>query len=328
MAIWRSPLSSKAYPHDVENFLLKFLSPTTPGTNYWDSPSEAALSGLTKREVSRICIQVEEIESIIEKYQISNDFNFLDVGTGNGLVPSLLTALHSNISAVGIDPFLHGGHKTSWMQSNLLEELSNCFQEYLKRNPDSAKTSYNQNDCNYTEKCLYLCDYLASSQFKSADLVYMKAIEHVPSWSDVASELSKTLSSNGILVIKHRPFYSLLGPHRYATTGIPWGHCLLSDDEYRIYAKEEHSERASSMVESYFNDLSYPRMPISHLINQFKDDGLLLLEKSFTAPKYMSDQDDLIRQMPDHFESVQSSNPDVELSEFTCATVTLVFRKV
>ena len=79
--------------------------------------------------------------------------------------------------------------------------------------------------------CYYLNDYLKSKEFRAADLIYMKAIEHVPLWEEMAHEISRSLSDKGILMIKHRPFYSDLGPHRYATTGIPWGHCLLSDEE-------------------------------------------------------------------------------------------------
>ena len=39
---------------------------------------------------------------------------FLDIGTGNGMIPRGMLALSGIESAVGVDPFLDGEHSTSW----------------------------------------------------------------------------------------------------------------------------------------------------------------------------------------------------------------------
>ena len=44
---------------NIEKYLLPFLSPTTKGTNYWDSPTEANIVGLSEREIVRIVSQEE-----------------------------------------------------------------------------------------------------------------------------------------------------------------------------------------------------------------------------------------------------------------------------
>lgn len=97
---------NQSFPVDVNKYLLPFLSPTSPGTNYWDSPTEAKMEGLGEREVSRIVSQVDEILRIINlnsQLNILKDITFLDVGTGNGMVPKLLSCINKNISATGID---------------------------------------------------------------------------------------------------------------------------------------------------------------------------------------------------------------------------------
>ena len=106
-------------PVNTEKNLLNFLSPTSPGTNYWDSPNEV-LNELSQRDYKRVIGQAIEINNIINPKNVFNDKkSLLDVGTGNGLVPKLLGYILPSLDCIGIDPFLHGGHKTSWQKSNL-----------------------------------------------------------------------------------------------------------------------------------------------------------------------------------------------------------------
>ena len=81
------------------------------------------------------------------------------------------------------------------------------------------------------------------------------------------------------------------------------------------------------MIKSYFKDLSYPRMAISDLVRSLKSYGVELLEKEFTKPRYMKQQTEVIENMHEYFESIVEKNSRVEREEFTCGTVTLIFRK-
>ena len=68
--------------------------------------------------------------------------------------------------------------------------------------------------------------YLREKKF---DIVYCKALEHIPNWKNVFKQISKVTKKNSIVYFKHRSFFSYLGPHRYATSGIPWGHLFFND---------------------------------------------------------------------------------------------------
>ena len=156
-------LSSCNYevPVNVDKYLLSFLSPTSPNTNYWDSPTEANLKGLSEREISRIVKQACEINSIIQKhFNKSKKINFLDVGTGNGMVPKFLNVINNQISSTAIDPFLHGGHKTSWQDSKSKENISRCIKHFKSNEDTKFHGSSNDYLLRYIEKKLYLEEYL------------------------------------------------------------------------------------------------------------------------------------------------------------------------
>ena len=78
---------------------------------------------------------------------------------------------------------------------------------------------------------------------KKYDFVYCKGIEHIPNWKNVVKNILSVSRKKTFVYIKTRPFFSYLGPHRFATTAIPWGHALLNDKEYVRYVNQFHKER-------------------------------------------------------------------------------------
>ena len=72
------------------------------------------------------------------------------------------------------------------------------------------------------------------------DIIYCKAIEHIHNWEKTFKNIDKVSKKDSIVYFKHRSFFSYLGAHRYASIGIPWGHVLLKDNEYKRFAKTFH----------------------------------------------------------------------------------------
>src|SRR3546814_423171 len=107
-----------------DDYLLPFLSPTSPGTNYWDSPPPGAA---LERQRGRVILQIHQILDHLGRCGIDlAGKTLLDVGTGNGMVPKLLLQFSELAAAVGVDPYLDGEHKTSWQkhdQDALFREL-------------------------------------------------------------------------------------------------------------------------------------------------------------------------------------------------------------
>ena len=316
-------------PINIDKYLLGFLSPTSPKTNYWDSPTEANLEGLSQREISRIVKQSDEINRIIRnsfKNSSKEKFNFLDVGTGNGMVPKFLNVLNQKVYSTAIDPFLHGGHKTSWQQSNFKDEIKSCMKLYKSNNNKIYSELQNDYMDRYIEERIYLEEHIKVKS-NNYDCVYCKAIEHIPNWVDFTNQICSVVEKEGILIFKHRSFYSYLGPHRYSSTGIPWGHCLLNDDEYIDYSKKFHSNRYKDMCDFYFKGLSHPRMSIRDLIQLCIKNKFTLESLFIEKPRYHKLQNNIIKKLPELVKKVLKVNENLSFEEMTSGLITLVLKK-
>ena len=322
-------ISSCSYeaPINLEKYLLSFLSPTSPNTNYWDSPREANLKGLSEREISRIVKQACEINSIIEKhFSKTKNINFLDVGTGNGMVPKFLNVINNQISSTAIDPFLHGGHKTSWQDSESKGNISRCIKHFKNNDGTNFHESSDDYMLRYIEKKLYLEEYIKKSSIKH-DCVYCKAIEHVPNWEDFANQICSVVNDEGIIIFKHRSFFSYLGPHRYSSTAIPWGHCLMSNDEYVKYSRTYHENRHEDMCNFFFTGLSFPRMSLRELIQVCTKKELTLESLFIEKPRYHKLQDKVVNEHPVLIDKILEINKNLSYEEITSGLITLVFKK-
>ena len=314
-------------PVSIEENLLSFLSPTAPGTNYWDSPNEV-LDQLSQREYKRIILQAMEIYNIINpKDNLQERKNLLDVGTGNGLVPRFLGRLIPFIDCVGIDPFLHGGHKTSWQKSNIDNDII-LIEKLFTKEYKFPKISSENNRDNYQEFKLYLSEYFKRVDFEKFDYVYCKAIEHVPDWKIFAKELAKATKDGGKLIIKHRSFYSYLGPHRYSTSGIPWGHCILNDQEYERYINVFHQERSSDMCHFFFKNLSCPRMTTMELIKTLRKENMSISRIEYLKPKYFKQQENILIKYPELLDIALKNNKNLSYEEMTSGIILYVFEKL
>ena len=86
-----------------KNNLLSFLNPTSKGTHFRDSPPT---SQLKNRQIGRIILQFHQIISLFKQLNIKFENKiFLDVGTGNGMIPKLISKYTKVKYTEGIDPF-------------------------------------------------------------------------------------------------------------------------------------------------------------------------------------------------------------------------------
>ena len=110
---------------DLNKYLLPFLSPTSKGTEYWESQPAG---NLTERQIGRICLQVHQLAEKIIKTKGKQKISFLDIGTGNGFIPRLLPFFINLKISHGIDPFLDGEHTTSFQKHDRDTE----FKKFVK----------------------------------------------------------------------------------------------------------------------------------------------------------------------------------------------------
>lgn len=328
-----------------DDFLLPFLNPTSPGTNYWDSPPPGTAHSRSRR--GRILLQLHQLIDLLRRAGIdTRGKRLLDIGTGNGMIPRLMLEFTDLGSAVGIDPFLDGEHKTSWQghdRDGLFAELTDFilkespeefdFQKYQAMTGDQhfsirpAITPYQKEpgkEFHFAKIGAHDIEELG----ETFDIFYAKAMDHIPDWEGVFRAISASSNPGAHFVIKHFSFFSFLGPHRYASTNIPWGHLLLTDDEYRRYAHEFHAHRADQMIDFYFNGLAFPRVPMSRLVQMGLDHGFVPQVIINEPLRNIADFHPLMRKVGDFWSLVAENWPDVSAEELLSGRYHMIFLRM
>jgi hypothetical protein len=264
-----------------KKFLLNYLSPTSKGTNWYDS----APPNITHpRVVGRYVLQFHQLAEIISDLIKSKELKkikFLDLGTGNGLLPELISIFFNCEISHGLDPFEEGEHKTSptfGTRKYLFEEIMkilkkntldiSLYDKLIKhegffKNPKTIKFKKKNKS-----KWVFLKKYIHEIPVnKKYNLIFAKGIDHIADWRNLIKNISLRSEKNSYFIIKHNSFFSYNGAHRYASTFIPWGHLVLSEKEYKQYVKKFHKDRSQEMMDFYYKGLSYPRYSIDELMN-------------------------------------------------------------
>ncbi len=294
-------------PVSEEKYLLPFLTLTTKGTKYYDTPKNIKI---TKNYFAEKLLQFHQFIDIFNSVGINlKNKNFLDVGTGNGIIPKSLLLTNQVDGAVGTDmysPFEHGSAKIP-DEGNFKK-----FIKYLKNATKKNQLSYQlySRDIKETaEKNIFRPEDISIEKFnlkklksykflkvgaqklkkinKKFDIIYCKGFEHIHNWKLVLENFNSISRKNSYVYLKMRPFCSYLGPHRFATTAIPWGHALLTEKEYKRYVYKFHYERRKKMLNNYFQTLSFPRYSIDELIRFFEKKNFILLCQKTETPPYI-----------------------------------------
>jgi hypothetical protein len=328
-----------------DSYLLPYLTPTSPGTNYWDPPPPENQEAL-RREDGRVLLQLHQIIDLLARTGTDlKNKTLLDIGTGNGMIPRLILHYCDVKSAVGIDPYLDGEHLSSWQahdHGELFKELTGFIDTYCKGEMDFDRYSHMTGYQDFTVRPARVAlRPQGQKQFRfekigahdlgqlneKFDIFYAKAIDHIPDWPGIFKACSEAANKDALIVIKHFSFFSYLGPHRYSTTTIPWGHLLLADAEYRRYAQEFHSARAAEMIDFYFNGLAYPRTTMQQMVLMAAEHGFtmhaVINEPSRSVEKLMP----LIDEVPHFWEIVRETNPTATIEEMLSGRYHILFRK-
>jgi hypothetical protein len=160
------------------------------------------------------------------------------------------------------------------------------------------------------------------------DLFYVKAIDHIPNWDGIFESITSVANDDATICIKHFSFFSFLGPHRYTTTNIPWGHLLLTDDEYRRFAREFHGDRADQMIDFYFNGLAYPRTSMSKLVKMAHRHGYIPQVIINEPLRNLREFHQLTEQVDDFWDIVRDNHPDVSAEEMFSGRYHIVLRRL
>jgi SAM-dependent methyltransferase len=331
-------------PVDDEKYLFPFLSPTTPGGHYRDS---APPGKITTRQRARVLLQIHQFLHLLNSFGVDlRGKSLLDIGTGNGMVPRLLLDFSELATAVGTDPYLDGEHQTSWQDHDRDAELlavrafahsrSNVVLKYedyadvvgleahsMRPGPVALGTPASKP---YRFEQVGAHD-LASMGNEVFDLVYCKAIEHIPDWPGVLRSAAAVMEPGGVFYLKHRSFFSYLGAHRYASIGTPWGHVLLTDAEYGQIARKFYPDRADKMIEFFASGLANPRVPVSTLIQMAQKEGFLPLAIIVEPSRQIERTQAFISHVDGFWDIISQNHPELGSDELFSGMHHILLRK-
>jgi len=334
-------------PVSERKYLIPFLTSTTKGTLYYQTPKKI---GIKKDYIADKLLQLHQFLDITQSLGIeTRNKSLIDIGTGNGLMPKLLLMTNYFKKVLGTDKYAPYEHESANIP--LEDEVFHLFYEYFIKKLKKNYLSYPEykNDVKGTaEKEIFIPQkirvnniqkrklkkylfkkYGADKLYKlksKFDFVYCKGIEHIPNWANVVKNISSVTKRKSYVYLKIRPFFSYLGPHRFATTAIPWGHALLSDKEYIRYAKEFHKNRSDQMIKSYFSTLTMPRYSSDQLIKFFNQYNFSLICKKVETPPYLKQINKFRKTIP-KFDYIISNKKNITNVDLSSSAQHLVFQK-
>ena len=334
-------------PVNEKKYLLPFLTSTSKGTNYFETPKNI---GIKKDYLADKLLQLHQFLDILSSLNIKPyNKSFLDIGTGNGLVPKFFLITNYFSSVLGTDKYLPYEHQSASIPVE--DEVFDKFFQYLKKKIKKnflTYSSYEKDIQGTAEKEIFrpfkvkiseinlkkINDYkfakLGADELhklkKKYDFVYCKGIEHIPDWENVVKNISSVSHKKTFVYLKTRPFFSYLGPHRFATTAIPWGHALLNDKEYVRYVNQFHKERKDQMINSYFNTLTMPRCSSDQLIKIFESYDYSLVCKKVETPPYIKRIIKFKKLIPE-FNSIIKSKQNITNVDLSSSCQHLIFQK-
>ncbi len=328
-----------------DDYLIPFLTPTSPGTSYWEPPPADNVEAL-RREDGRVLLQLHQVIDLLLRCGVDlGNKTLLDIGTGNGMIPRLILHYSDLKAAVGIDPYLDGEHLSSWQahdHGELFKELTGFIDKHC---PDAMDFQEYRHLAGYQDFSLqparvplrpqghknFRFEKIGAHDLQQLgekfDIFYAKAIDHIPDWPRIFKAISAAASDDALIVIKHFSFFAYLGPHRYATTNIPWGHLLLTDAEYRRFAEEFHGHRAREMVEFYFEGLSYPRATMHQMVMMARESGFTLHAAINEPNRNVASIQRMADVVPDFWDIVRQNHPTVSIEEMLSGRYHIVFRR-
>ena len=341
--------NSKLYNLDKKNkvyvnekkYLLDILNPTSKNTKFYEAPPSGKINNI---QIGRIILQVHQIINLVNSlgYTFKNK-NFLDIGCGNGMIPRLISSLTDTKKSYGIDPYLDGEHQTSWPKHDhykiflkIINKFKNNkylnykdYSSYLKYEnfsliPESQKIKYKKN---YHYEFRQISALNLQKLKKKIDIVYLKSIEHFNDWDKLFLKIKLVLNNKGIIIFKHRSFFSYLGAHRYASIGIPWGHVVLNENQYKKFIKKNYKDREDKMINFYFKGLNYPRSSVSDLMKFATKYDFRLKLITIEPPHYNIKSTKFSKNIKNFWQIIKKNYPNVPSEEVLSGIYHIVLEK-
>lgn len=119
-----------------------------------------------------------------------------------------------------------------------------------------------------------------------------------------------------------------MGAHRRGSIGIPWGHLLLTDKEYRRFVRRRYPDDAGKMIEFYFNGLTYPRASVSDMVRTAHQYGFIPVAVMSEPTRYGQVTAKFIGEIKGFWDMVHVNHPTAGADEVLAGMYHILFRRV
>ena len=136
-----------------------------------------------------------------------------------------------------------------------------------------------------------------------------------------------SLNKKGIVIFKHRSFFSYLGAHRYASIGLPWGHVILKEKEYKKFVEKFHKNRKDQMIDFYYKGLNYPRSTVGDLMKYATKHNFKLKLITIEPPHYNEKSTKFVKKVNNFWEIAKRNYPNVPSEEILSGMYHIVLEK-
>lgn len=167
-----------------------------------------------------------------------NGKKMLEIGAGNTQLACMMAKKyrHSEVVASGLD----------------------SYYEDIKKNEAIVAAREKIKD-HYQVEVEYINDNISHSIFEdeSFDVLFSNTVlEHISELEKGFKEMHRILRPGGVCVHIYNPFFSYNGAHTVCSTDHPWGHCVMTEQEYDRFLKEKYPDHYQRSIQFFHHDLN------------------------------------------------------------------------
>lgn len=230
------------------------------------------------------------------------DKRMLEIGSGNTLLSHLMADTFKDTEVVSTD--------------------IDSYYENINKDND-IKLARTKVANNFSKNVVFESDSITNSKFadESFDVIFSNTVlEHIDDIETAFKEMKRILKPGGFCYHFYNPFFSYNGAHTVCATDHPWGHCMLSEQEYNRYSDTIYPKFTEASKAFFKNDLN------KKSLNEFLE---AIEFVNFSSVTFLRETNFNLMQLllPNTLSNVKSIYPHVTLEDLLTTSVIVVLQK-
>ncbi len=180
-----------------------------------------------------------------------------------------------------------------------------------------------KNRFNESLKVRFIDDDICNSKLKAGyfDIICSwDVLEHLQDPIKAFINIRRLLKDWGVAIHEYNPFFSLIGGHSACTIDFPWGHAILSPEDFERYNQQFYPEKLNIAMSFYRNGIN--RMSIKDIKHASAEAGL-----EISALLIFPKEQDLRLVNKDILHMVKRNYPSVTLNDLVSPRIIIVHQK-